>query len=151
VFGEPEWTPAWKHKARPRDPASLAPDRRDLTAVMTAVHEVADAVARMGSGDLDGVRAFQSAARLYISNRIMSDRYITHLFVPAPGDRVHLLKNAYYLCADASHQAAAALDSPAVEAGAPQQVSRPDARGIISRRACLLARARLRGPLQGFR
>jgi hypothetical protein len=92
------------------DPAALA-------GVLGAVHEAADAVARMARADLTGITAAAAAGRLYIDSRVIGDERVQIRYTQAPGDRVHLLRNAYHLCAGASLRAATALDRLAASLG----------------------------------
>jgi hypothetical protein len=124
AFGDPGWTPGAGHKPAVRPAGDLAPDAATLAAVVSAVHEAADAVTRMARADLAGVGGVCRAGRLYLQARVLGGDALTarHAYVRAPADRARILRNACYLCADTSLRAAAALDGPVLEAGAPSRV-----------------------------
>jgi hypothetical protein len=119
VHRDPAWAPVRGHRAAARDPAGLAPDLPAFAGVLGAVHEAADAVARMARADLAGISTAAGAGRLYIDSRVIGDDRVAARYIQAPGDRVHLLRNAYFLCADASLRAATALDRLASGLGMP--------------------------------
>jgi hypothetical protein len=48
---------------------------------------------------------------------VIGDERVTARYIQAPADRIHLLRNAYYLCAGASLRAATALDRLAASLG----------------------------------
>ena len=49
VWDNPQWTPARADRAPRRDPAALAPGKTAFTAVVSAAHQVADALARVAA------------------------------------------------------------------------------------------------------
>ena len=120
AFGEPGWTPADAHKPRPRAPGSVAPGV--VAAALGAVHEAADAVTRVACADLTALGAVGQAGRLYMRARTLGNPSARYAYIPAPTDRVHMLKNAFYLCADTTWRAASALDGPALEKNAPSKL-----------------------------
>jgi hypothetical protein len=123
VFRNPEWTPARDQRAPLHDPASLAPDGDALISILGAVHQAADAIARMARGDLEAIKAVGSVGRLYMSNRILEEENTAaRSYLVAPGDRVHLLQDVYKVTISASQRAARALDSLAMESRAPSRV-----------------------------
>jgi hypothetical protein len=123
VFQNREWTPARDQMAPLRAPASLAPDSDALIAVLGAVHQAADAIARMARGDLEAIRAVGGAGRLYMSNRILEDENaMPRGYLVAPSDRVQLLQSVYQVTISASQRAARTLDSLAMESRAPSRV-----------------------------
>jgi hypothetical protein len=100
---EPERTPARKHRAPLRAPESLAPDGDTLIAVLSGVHQAADAIARMARGDLEAIRAVGSVGRLYLPNRILEDENaMLRSYLVAPSDRVQLLQDVYQVTIGAS-------------------------------------------------
>lgn len=115
LYCDPAWTPA-RRRAMLRDSGRLAAGPSALARVLAAVHEAADALARMACADAVGISAVRREGRLYTDRQFLLDDRGGLRFVPALGNRVHLLNNAYYLCAGASFRAAAALDGPAIDA-----------------------------------
>ena len=66
AWDDPQWTPARRSAATPRDLASLTSSDADIAAVIGAVHQAADAVAHIAAADLQAVSTADGAARLYV-------------------------------------------------------------------------------------
>src|ERR1035441_3978930 len=66
AFADPEWLPDRVRSSSLRDPADLAPDAAHATAIASAVHQAADALARMADSDLQAVGSAVDAERLYV-------------------------------------------------------------------------------------
>ena len=66
AFADPEWLPNRARHAPLRDPADLAPDAAQATAIASAVHHATDALARMADSDLQAVGSAVDAERLYV-------------------------------------------------------------------------------------
>ncbi|HEV3380011.1 MAG TPA: hypothetical protein VG142_03355 [Trebonia sp.] len=131
LYCDPAWVPG-RRQAAPRDLGRLAPGPTAWGRVLGAVHEAADALARMAKADAGGIRAVRQQDRLYIDSQFLTDDNALRRFQRAPGDRVHLLNNAYYLCGDASLRAATALYKLAMDIGTAS-------RGLAFRRTGLSA------------
>lgn len=122
VWDDPHWTPAHSRSAPPRSPAALAPGTDALAAVVAAVHHSADALARVAKADGDAAEAAERAGRLYVPTRSLPEDYdVSRPFATAPVSRCRALHEAYRTAADASIQAARALDELALAAGAPSK------------------------------
>ena len=122
VWDNPRWTPARADCAARRDPAALAPGTAAFTAVVSAAHQAADALARVAAADTGRVQAAAQAGRLYVPTRSLPARYdIPHAFAPAPAGTVLELHDAYHGAADASTHAARTLDEVALAVAAPSK------------------------------
>lgn len=119
LTGNPAWKPGRGNLAWPRAAGSLAPGDTALALVVGAVHEAADAVTRTGRADMTALAGMHHAHRLYIQTEAVGDLTVRYRYIPAPADRVHMLRNAYYLCTEATWQAARRLDTLALDTGAP--------------------------------
>ena len=120
LTGKPDWKPTRDNNTVPsRSGRSLAPGDPSLAAIVGAVHEAADAITRTGRADMTALLAVQRAGRLYMAVEAVGEMSSRNRYIAAPGDRVHMLKNAYHLCTDATWQAARRLDALALDTGAP--------------------------------
>ena len=123
AWDDPHWTPA-RSRRTPllRRPATLAPDDDAVSAVVAAVHQSVDALARVAQADMDAVEAVGQAGRLYVPTRSLPEDYdVPRPFATAPVSRCQVLHEAYRVAVEASVQAARALDGLAVAAGAPSK------------------------------
>jgi hypothetical protein len=57
VWDNPQWTPSRAHRGPRRSPAALAPGKTAFTAVLSAAHQAADALARVAVTDITTVQA----------------------------------------------------------------------------------------------
>jgi hypothetical protein len=122
IWDDPHWTPARSRRAPPRSPAALAPDPATVNAIVAAIHQSVDALARVAEGDLVAVQAAGQAGRLYIPTSSLPERFdVPHPFVPAPDSRCKELCEAYQLALRASAEAASSLDGLSVASGAPSK------------------------------
>ncbi len=122
VWDDPHWTPARSRRAPPRSPAALAPDPATVNAVVAAIHQSVDALARVAEGDLVAVQVAGQAGRLYVPTSSLAERYdVPRPFVPAPTSCCKELCEAYQLALRASGEAASSLDSLSVASGAPSK------------------------------
>jgi hypothetical protein len=122
VWDNPQWTPARADCAPRRDPAALAPETAAFTAVVSAAHQVADALARVALTDTATVQAAAQAGRLYVPTRSLPKGYdVPRAFAPALMDTVLDLRDAYHGAADASTRAARELDELALAVAAPSK------------------------------
>ena len=122
VWDNPQWTPARADRSPRRDPAALAPGTAAFTAVVSAAHQAADALARVADADAGAVQAAARAGRLYVPTRSLPARYdIPRAFTPAPADVVVDLRDAYQVAAEASMQAVRELDELAIATAAPSR------------------------------
>ena len=139
VWDNPQWTPARAGRGPRRDPAALAPGPDAFTAVVSAVHHAADALARVAVTDTATVQAAAQAGRLFVPTRLLPVRFdIPHPYAPALTETVLELRDAYQDAAEASTRAAQYLDELAIEVAAPS-------RTLGLARAAALAPARRRG------
>ena len=103
-------------------PPRAAPDTATDTAIVSAAHHAIDALARVAAADMDAVDAAARAGRLYVPTRSLPDDHdVPRAFATAPVDRSVALREAYNAVARANQEAARALDSLAVAAGAPSK------------------------------
>jgi hypothetical protein len=139
VWDNPQWTPARADRGPRRDPAALAPGNAAFTAVVSAAHQVADALARVALTDADTVQAAARAGRLYVPTRSLPTGYdVPRAFAPALTDTVLDLRDTYHGAAEASTRAARELDELAISVAAP---SKP----LALARAAIPAQTRRRG------
>ena len=75
VWDNPQWTPARAHRSPRRSPAALAPGKTAFTAVLSAAHQAADALARVAATDITTVQAAARAGRLYMPTRSLPEGY----------------------------------------------------------------------------
>jgi hypothetical protein len=122
VFASPVWTPAKKHQALPLAPEALAPAIADLVRVLDAVHQAADALARMAQADLQAIRAAGQARRLYMPQAVLWGRQVlSRSYLPAPRDRVQLMGDVYQVITSTSRHAAQALGTLVIDTAAPSR------------------------------
>ena len=139
VWDNPQWTPARAHRSVRRTPGALAPRTAGFTAVLSAVHHAADALARVGVADMATVAAAASDGRLYVPTRSLPARYdVPRPFAPALITTVLDMQDAYHDAAEASIQTARELDEIAIAVAAP---SKP----LALARAAALFQTRRRG------
>jgi len=122
AWDNPQWTPARADRGPRRDPAALAPGTDAFTAVVSAAHQVADALARVAITDTATVQAAAQAGRLYVPTRSLPKEYdVPRAFAPALTDTVLDLRDVYHGAADASTRAARKLDELAIAVTAPSK------------------------------
>jgi hypothetical protein len=139
VWDNPQWTPARAHRGPRRSPAALAPGETAFTAVLSAAHQAADALARVAVTDITTVQAAARAGRLYMPTRSLPEGYdVPRPFAPALVDTVLDLQDAYHSAAEASTQAARELDEIAIAVAAPSKA-------LALARAAAVAQTRRRG------
>ena len=121
ILNDPQWKPR-RGEALDRETIPPMSDRERFPLVLSAIHQASDAIARMGSADIDTIRRFTSAGRLYMSNRILGDpRYGMRAFITAPSGRAELLLQAYQAAVKNTVQAVDALDELVVGHDAPSR------------------------------
>lgn len=139
VWDNPQWTPARAHRSPRRSPAALAPGKTAFTAVLSAAHQAADALARVAATDITTVQAAARAGRLYMPTRSLPEGYdVPRPFAPALVSTVLDLQDAYRSAAEASTQAARELDEIAIAVAAPSKA-------LALARAAAVAQTRRRG------
>jgi hypothetical protein len=139
VWDNPQWTPARAGRGTRRDPAALAPGRAAFTAVVSATHQAADALARVAITDTATVQAAAQAGRLYVPTRTLPTGYdVPRAFAPALIDTVLDLRDSYHGAAEASTRAAQKLDELAIAVAAPSKA-------LALARAAALVPSRRRG------
>lgn len=139
VWDNPQWTPARAHGGRRRTPAALAPRVGVFTAVVSAVHQAADALARVAVTDITTVEAAARNGRLYVPTRSLPAGYdVPRAFAPALIGNVLEVRDAYLAAAEASVQAARELDEIAIALPAPSKA-------LALARAAELVQTRQRG------
>lgn len=128
AFADPHWAPARSRRASVRDPAELVPDLDHARAVLSAVHDAADALLAMARVDLRSVSAAAFAGRIHEPVRSPTegtrygDGHAARRFTRvAPGATLPL-QEAYQAAIDASAGLAGALDVLAVAIDAPTGV-----------------------------
>lgn len=140
VLNDPQWKPR-RGGQLAREAIPPLREKNRFRLVLGAIHQASDAVARMGTGDVETIRRFASAGRLYMPNRILADpRRGIRTFVPAPNVRVELLIQAYEAAIKQTTQAVDALDELVVRHKA---ASRPLA---MARKIMTLEGPERRGP-----
>ena len=75
AYRNPRWTPACADASPARDPSDLADTARDITAVLAAVHQAADAISRAADQDAQAVRRAAADHQLYMPTRLLPDHY----------------------------------------------------------------------------
>ena len=139
VWDNPQWTPARADRGPRRGPAALAPGNAAFTAVVSAAHQVADALARVALTDADTVQTAGRAGRLYVPTRSLPTGYdVPRAFAPALTDTVLDLRDTYHGAAEASTRAARELDELAISIAAPSKT-------LALARAAIPAQTRRRG------
>jgi hypothetical protein len=119
AWNDPQWTPASSRTARLRSAADLA-DGDAVKAVLAAVHQAADALARVGAINLAAVQAADHADRLYVRTRRLPDSFdVPRPYAVAPTDMTRPLLDAYRMTVRTATRAASELAALAVAAGAP--------------------------------
>ena len=135
VWDNPQWTPARADRAPRRDPAALAPGNAAFTAVVSAAHQAADALARAAPPILMPCRPPPGPdgcmCRPGRCPRVRRPR----AFAPALTDPVRDLHDTYHGAAEASTHAARELGELAITLDAPSK-------------ALALARAAVPDPVQ---
>jgi hypothetical protein len=122
VWDDPHWTPAHSRRAPLRNPVALAPGTSAVAAVVAAVHQSVDALARLAKADMNAVEAADQAGRLYVPTRSLPEDYdVPRPFATAPVSRCRVLHEAYRVALNASVQAARALDELSIATGAPSK------------------------------
>ena len=122
-YTDPAWTPALGPSHTTRTPEALAPEPRDLPAIVAAVHQATETLTQLAAADHGQIRAAAQAGRLLVPTRSLPDRFdIPHPFAPAPRDRVDALLGAYLNARTASAQATAAVATVAAEVRAPSHI-----------------------------
>ena len=123
AYRNPRWTPACADASPARDPADLADTTRDITNVLAAVHQAADAISRTADQDTQAVRQAAADHQLYMPTRMLPDHYdipqpYTTVSPPLAGE----LLDAYDTVTTASLHAAEALDKLAEITDAPSSI-----------------------------
>jgi hypothetical protein len=123
VFQDPDWTTSRKPRL-PSRVLSGAADQQRFGQVLSALHQAADALARLATADLALIDTFGCKQRFYIPNAILDDRSVrltTYLatYLAAPPDRVALVVDAYRVVVTESVRAAQVLDELVLRHGAP--------------------------------
>jgi hypothetical protein len=117
---DPHWAPTRTHPSTLRDWTGPISSDDALAAAVAAVHQAADAFARVTAADLEAVAAAASAGRLYVRTRSLPPEYdVPRRYATAPVDRTAPLLDAYRAAAQASTQAADALAALALATDAP--------------------------------
>ncbi|HEX6522591.1 MAG TPA: hypothetical protein VF070_21670 [Streptosporangiaceae bacterium] len=120
---DPMWTPSRGHRAQLRDPAVLAADPTGYRLALAAVHQAADALARMAAADLAAITTVGSANRFYMPETVLwSPHPSARDYSTAPRDRVMLLRDVYQVIVSTSRRATRALDDLALDSGAPSRI-----------------------------
>ena len=123
AFEDPEWVPDRSRRAPLRDAGELAPDIRQATMVVGAIHHLAETSARLAAADLDGVRLAGRAGRLYVPTRTLPEEYdVPYRFGNATPADIRDLLDAYGSAVGAAGQALTALDRIAITLEAPSRV-----------------------------
>ena len=118
AYTDPAWTPALGPSHTPRTPEALAPEPRDLSAVVATVHQATETLTQIAAAGHAQIRAAAQAGRLLVPTRSLPDRFdIPHPFAPAPSDRVDTLLHAYHNARTASAQATTAAATIEVPRG----------------------------------
>jgi hypothetical protein len=139
VWDNPQWTPARAHRGPRRSAAALAPGKTAFTAVLSAAHQAADALARVAATDITSVQAAARAGRLYMPTRSLPEGYdVPRPFAPALVSTVLDLQDAYRGAAEAGTRAARELDEIAIAVAAPSKA-------LALARAAAVAQTRRRG------
>ncbi len=109
---DPHWTPARTGLGLIRDPATLAPARGDILAVISAVHHAADAIACIADEDRLAVRQAAFDGRLYVPAGLLPARdQIPYQYAPVGWPRARRLLATYTAVIDVSARAVGTLDN----------------------------------------
>ena len=108
---DPHWTPARTGLGVIRDPATLAPARGDILAVIAAVHHAADAIARIAADDWQAVRQAAADGRLYIPVGLLPARdQIPYQYAPIRWPCARRLLATYTAVIESTTRAIGTLD-----------------------------------------
>ena len=122
AFGNPRWTPAHSTAPRPSQRRYLAPVTAELIAVLDAVHQATDAMARMAAADLLAIGALRDVSRLYMPQVVVwATRRAARDYAAAPADRIVLMQDVYRVITGTTRAAAQALGGLVLDAGAPSR------------------------------
>jgi hypothetical protein len=123
AYANADWTPVTGRRAVPREPQELAGTRSDALNVLSAVHQVTGATARLAAGDISAITAAASARRLYVPTRSLEHAPVTsRRYSPIPPGRIEEMLEQYQAAADSSDRAARALGSLVLDLHAPSRV-----------------------------
>ena len=115
---DPHWTPARTGLGLIRDPATLAPARSDILAVIAAVHHAADAIARIAAEDRLAVRQAAFDGRLYVPASLLPARdQIPYQYAPIHWPRARRLLATYTAVIEATIRTIGTLDNLAATMG----------------------------------
>jgi hypothetical protein len=108
---DPHWTPARTGLGLIRDPATLAPARGDILAVIAAVHHGADAIARIAAEDRQAVRQAAADGRLYIPTGLLPAKdQVPYQHAPIRWPRARRLLATYAAAIEATDRTIGILD-----------------------------------------
>ena len=123
AYTDPAWTPALGPSHAVRPPEALAPEARDLPAVVAAAHQATETLTQIAASDHSQIRAAAQAGRLLVPTRSLPDHFdIPHPFAPAPPDRIDTLLDAYHHARTASAQATTVVATIAADLRAPSHI-----------------------------
>jgi hypothetical protein len=112
---DPRWTPARTGLGLIRDPATLAPARGDVPAVLAAIHHAVDAIARIADEDRLAVRQAAFDGRLYVPAGLLPARdQIPYQHAPIGWPRARRLLATYTAVIEATTRTISSLDNLAV-------------------------------------
>jgi hypothetical protein len=112
---DPHWTPARTGLGLIRDPATLAPARGDVPAVLAAVHHAADAIGRIADEDRLAVRQAAFDGRLYVpAGQLPARDQIPYQHAPIGWPRARRLLSTYTAAIEATARTISTLDGLAV-------------------------------------
>ena len=119
---DPHWTPARTGLGLIRDPATLAPARGDVPAVLAAVHHAADAIARIADEDRLAVRQAAFDGRLYVPAGLLPVRdQIPYQHAPIGWPRARRLLATYTAVIEATTRTIGTLDNLAATMSTPSR------------------------------
>ncbi|MGH3277316.1 MAG: hypothetical protein ACRDNZ_23690, partial [Streptosporangiaceae bacterium] len=119
---DPHWTPARTGLGLIRDPATLAPARDDVPAVLAAVHHATDAIARIAAEDQHAIRQAAADGRLYVPATLLpAQDQIPYQHAPIRWPRARRLLAIYTAAIGATARAMRCLDDLAAIMGAPSR------------------------------
>jgi hypothetical protein len=123
AYADPKWVLASGPSRPARRPENLAASADEVPAVVGAVHQACETLARPARAEQDQVRTAAAAGRLLVPVSSLPEQDdVPHPFVPAPQGRVQALLALYGEAGQASRDAVAGLDKVAVAVRAPSQV-----------------------------